>query len=210
MTQPNPDTDVLLAQVGRGDANARSTLLDRHRNRLRQMVIVRLDGRLSARVDPSDVVQDVLMEADQKLDTFVRDRPLPFYPWLRQIAKERLIDLHRRHVRAKRRSVTREQPLALGLSDESVQQLFHRLVASGTSPSGQAIREDARNQVRRALELLSDRDREVLILRHLEKMPTAEIAAVLDISEGAVYTRHLRALQRLGKLLEKHDDGDGR
>ena len=50
-------TDVLLQRVADGDATAASELLDRHRHRLRRMVAVRLDDRVSARVDPSDVVQ---------------------------------------------------------------------------------------------------------------------------------------------------------
>src|ERR1700757_2715447 len=91
-------------------------LLDRHRDRLRRMVAVRLDPRLAAGVDPSDVVQEALAKADAKLDRYLRERPLPFYPWLRQLAQERLIDLHRRHVQARRRSVTREEAAA-GLPD---------------------------------------------------------------------------------------------
>ena len=42
---------------------------------------------------------------------------------------------------------------------------------------------------------------DVLVLRHLEQLATPEIAAVLGITEGAVYTRHLRALERLRALL---------
>src|SRR5262245_8049497 len=104
-----PDTEQLLAQASHGDAAARSQLLQRHRGRLKRMVAVRADPRLAARVDPSDVVQETLAEANARLDAYLRDRPLPFYPWLRQLAQQRLIDLHRRHVRARRRSVTREE-----------------------------------------------------------------------------------------------------
>src|SRR5437868_12474354 len=102
------DTDHLLARVAAGDEAARDLLLERYRQRLRRMVVVRFDPRLAARVDPSDVVQETLAEAAAKLDRYLRDRPLPFYPWLRQLARRRLIDLHRRHVQARRRSVTRE------------------------------------------------------------------------------------------------------
>ena len=204
MTRDNPDTDHLIEGARLGDASARSSLLQRHRQRLRQMISVRLDRRLAARVDPSDVVQDVLLEADQKLEDYLRDQPVPFYPWLRQIAKDRLIELYRKHVRAQRRTVLREEPLALGLSEESLHQLFRRFVASGTSPSGRLLRKESSDQIRDALEQLSERDREVLVLRHLERLSTAEIAAVLGIKEGAVFTRQLRALRRLGKLLGKH------
>jgi RNA polymerase sigma-70 factor (ECF subfamily) len=65
-----------------------------------------------------------------------------------------------------------------------------------------------RRKLREALDRLSDRDREVLVLRHLEQLSTAEIAEILAISEGAVHTRHLRALQRLGMLLKKYMSGE--
>src|SRR5262249_28097057 len=100
--------DELLRQAGRGADDARQRLLDRYRGRLRQMGAARVDRRLSARVDPSDVVQEALIDASRHLDDYLRDRPLAFYPWLRQFAWERLVALHRRHVLAGKRSVTRE------------------------------------------------------------------------------------------------------
>src|SRR3954463_5256867 len=104
-----PDTEHLLLRAAAGDESARGRLLDRHRDRLRRMVAVRADPRLAARVDPSDVVQETLADAACKLDGYLRNRPLPFYPWLRRLAQERLAALHRQHVRAKRRSVSRGQ-----------------------------------------------------------------------------------------------------
>src|SRR5205823_9047828 len=94
----------------RGDESAGHELLARHRDRLRRMVALRLDRRLAARLDPSDVVQEALADAARKLPAYLRDRPLPFYPWLRRLAWERLVKLHQRHVGAGRRSVTREEP----------------------------------------------------------------------------------------------------
>src|SRR5262245_39565819 len=109
MTLTEPDTDELLRRSAAGDRAARGALLQRHRGRLRRMVAVRLDARLGARLDPSDVVQETLAEADRRLDDYLRERSLPFYPWLRRLAGEKLADQHRRHVRAARRSVTREE-----------------------------------------------------------------------------------------------------
>src|SRR5262249_41560967 len=124
----NPDTDHLLELVRAGDRAAREQLLARHRDRLRKMVAYHLDRRLAARVDPSDVVQEVLAEADRGLAEYVRQRPLPFYPWLRQIAWDRLIEMRRMHVRAGKRSVSREEPDVLGLPDESAAELAGRLI----------------------------------------------------------------------------------
>src|SRR5436305_9720665 len=103
MTTANPDTEELLRRAARGDDAAREQLLGRHRDRLRQMVAVRLDRRLLARLDPSDVVQEVLAEAHKKPDDSARERPVPFYPWPRPLAWERLVKLHRRHLHGQTR-----------------------------------------------------------------------------------------------------------
>jgi RNA polymerase sigma-70 factor (ECF subfamily) len=162
---------------------------------------------LAARVDPSDVVQEALLDAAQALDDYLRERPVPFYPWLRQLAWERLIELHRRHLHAQRRSVKREEPLAPHLSDESAQQLADRVLARQSSPSDRAIRGELRSRIRAALDRLSESDREVLVLRHLEQLSTRETAAVLGIREGTVKLRHLRALERLRELLGPESEG---
>src|SRR5947199_4295375 len=119
-----PDTEQLVERAAHGDAAARQQLLTRHRPRLRRMVAVRLDRRLAARVDPSDLVQETLAEAAEDLSDYLRRRPIPFYPWLRQIACQRLIDVHRRHLHAGKRSVTREEPPAL--TDQSALELARR------------------------------------------------------------------------------------
>jgi RNA polymerase sigma-70 factor (ECF subfamily) len=198
---PEADTELLLERAAAGDAGARGQLLQRHRDRLRRMVAVRSDPRLAARVDPSDVVQEALIEADAKLDAYLRDRPLPFYPWLRRLTQERLAALHRRHVRAKRRSVTREEA-PMDLPDRSALELAERLFVRGPSPSAEARRQELRGRVRTALAVLPERDREVLVLRHLEGLSAKEIAAVLGMTEGAVNVRHVRALQRLRGVLK--------
>ena len=197
---PAPDTDHLLDRAASGDMVARDDLLRRYRVRLRRMVAVRADPRLAARVDPSDVVQETLAEAAARLDGYLRDRPLPFYPWLRQLAQQRLIDLHRRHVRAQRRSITREEAPA-GLPDQSAMQLADRLFAHLPNPSAGLRRQERRDRVKTALTALPETDREVLVLRVLEEMPTRDIAAVLGMTEGAVRSRQVRALDRLRALL---------
>ena len=198
MTSHDTDTGELLARAGRGDQVACQQLLDRHRQRLRRMVALRLDRRLAARLDPSDVVQEVLAEASRKLADYLRERPLPFYPWLRRIAWEHLLKMHQRHLTARKRSAGREEH---GLPDESALALVGRLVAPGTSPSNRLVREELRGRVRAALAQLPEGDREVLVMCYLEQLSMGEIAAVLGVNEGAVKMRHTRALKRLCGLL---------
>ena len=204
-TSPS-DTDELewLRAAADGDEAASQRLLARHRGRLRQMVAVYLDRRLAARVDPSDIVQEALADAARGLTAYLRERPLPFYPWLRQLAWQRLLQVHRHHIRARRRSVEREVPWDIALPDQSAEALADRLMASGTSPSRRLIRDELRRRVQAAMDRLAPRDREILVMRHLEEMSAAEIAAILGISEAAVRVRLLRALTRLRNLL---DDG---
>jgi RNA polymerase sigma-70 factor (ECF subfamily) len=197
-----PDTEELLRQAGQGDAAARDRLLDRHRTRLRAAVAVRLDRRLAPRVDPSDVVQETLAEAARRLPDYLHQRPLPFYPWLRQLALQRLIEVHRHHVRAGKRSVQREQAALAPLPDESAAALAQRLFGRGSSPSAGLHRREVAHRVQAALLQLCQRDRELLVLRHLEQLPTHDVAAVLGLTEGAVKMRLLRALERLRTLLE--------
>jgi RNA polymerase sigma-70 factor (ECF subfamily) len=166
------------------------------------MIGVRLDPRLAARLDPSDVVQEALAEAARHLDDYLRDPPLPFYPWLRQFAWERLAKAHRQHIHARRRSIACEEHPEMHLSHESVRELAQRLISDGTSPSRQVARDEERQRVRAALAELEPRDREVLVMRHLEQMETDEIAAALGISAGAVRNRQYRALLRLRAALE--------
>jgi RNA polymerase sigma-70 factor (ECF subfamily) len=195
------ETHLLIERARQGDNEARADLLGRHRDRLRRMVRVYLDRRLAARVDPSDVIQEALTEAARKLTDYLREPPLPFYPWLRRIAWERLVKIHRRHLSAAVRDATREVPGCLGLPDESAWDLAGRLVATGTSPINRLVRDEMCGRVREALDRLSERDREVLVMRYLEQLSTKEIAEALGATEGAIKVRHLRALERLRGLL---------
>lgn len=206
MTPPQPDTEELLRQAEDGDPRACERLLACHRDRLRKMIAWRLDRRLAARVDPSDVVQEVLLEASRKMDRYLRERPLPFFPWLRSLAGEHLVTLHRRHVRSRGRSVLREEAGVLNLPDESAAELASRLVTSSTSPTQRALRQELRERVQQALGRLSERDREVLVLRNLEQLSVADTAEVLRISAAAVKVRHMRALERLHALLAEEDE----
>jgi RNA polymerase sigma-70 factor (ECF subfamily) len=205
---PEDDSEVLLCRAGAGDRSARAQLLQRHQGRLREMIAYRLDRRLAARVDPSDILQETLADAIRKFSEYLQHRPLPFYPWLRQLALERLLELHRRHIRAQKRSVIREADQSLPLNDESSLQLTDRLLSAEVGPVGLLLREELRDRVQTALACLAPRDREILVLRHLEQLSTREMAAVLGISEGAVKTRHLRALQRFRSLLNPENGDD--
>lgn len=202
MVHDDPEVEDLLDPAAAGDEVALRRLLDRHREDLRRMIAARLDRRLAARLDPSDVLQEALADAGRKLFQYARERPLPFYPWLRSLAAERLALAHRRHIRVAGRSVCLEHPCDHDPSDGPDAVLVNRLAASGTSPTGNVRREELRHRVRRALGALSEVGREVLVLRYLEGLPFAEVAIVLGITENAAKVRHFRALERMRTLMD--------
>jgi len=199
------DTDHLLGRASAGDAAARDELLARHRDKLKRLVAVRLDRQLAARVDPSDVVQETLADAARRLDEFLFRRPMPYYPWLRRLALDRIDKAHRRH-RAGRRAVGREVPRPL--SDQSERQLAERLLAANTDPAHAALKNEQRRHVRQLLASLPPGDREVLVLRFLERLSSAEIAAILQIKPGAVRLRLMRALERVRSNLGESFDAE--
>lgn len=200
------DTQVLLDRIRQGDASATQALLDRHRGRLRRMVQFRMDDRMAARVDPSDVVQEALIVAHNRLSDFL-DAPQPgdFYPWLRRIAWSRLLDLHRRHVVAQRRTVLREVNHGLDLSSESATYLAQQLAGSAVSAAHRLAQAELIERVKAALHRLSEMDREVLTLRFLEQLSVEHAAQVVGISCNTFKARQLRAIARLRDMLDRED-----
>jgi len=198
---PRPDSEEtvrLLDLAAQGDRPALDALLARHRDGVRAFVDLHLDRPLRARFDPSDVAQDTLLAAADRLADFLARRPMPFRLWLLKTAHERVLNLRRDH-RAARRDVGRE---AAGPDASSVA-LADRLVAAGPTPSEAAEARELAAQVARAIDRLADDDREVLLLRQSLDLPHDEIAEVLGITPDAARQRYGRALIRLREELDR-------
>jgi RNA polymerase sigma-70 factor (ECF subfamily) len=192
------ETAAMLELIRQGQRHAVDQLLTRHRDDLIGFISVRFDPRLAGRVDPSDVVQESLLEAARRMDDFLERRPMPFRLWLRKTAYERLLDL-RRHHRRGRRSVDRE----VSLPDRSSLLLARPLLTGGASPGQEMEGREFAERVARAVASLSEADQEVLLMRHGEGMPFEEVACVLGIDSAAARKRFGRALIRLQRLLEE-------
>jgi RNA polymerase sigma-70 factor (ECF subfamily) len=209
MDEAAPDsheTQRLLQRAGQGDRQARERLLDRHRADLRAFVEQRLDARLRARLDASDVVQEVQLEALRRLGDYLERRPMPFRQWLRRTAYERLLMLRRRHVGAARRAVGRE----VALPDRSSLALARQLLAGGSTPSQRLDREELARRVQAALARLAESDRDMLLMRNYEGLSYQEVADIMGIDPTAARKRHGRALIRLHRLLSLTDRGEDR
>jgi RNA polymerase sigma-70 factor (ECF subfamily) len=201
MNDHGPDADE-LSRLQSGGEQAVAELIQRHRDRLLRVIAVRLDSRVIGKVDGEDLLQDCFVEAARRLDAYLNRPAVPFFVWLRQIALQLVIDLHRRYLGAKMRDVKQEVALNGGdSSSTSVSGLAAQLADSMTSPSQCAVREETVTRLQRTLETLEQNDREVLVLRHLEELSNNEVAQVLGIDKYAASKRYLRALERLRCIL---------
>jgi RNA polymerase sigma-70 factor (ECF subfamily) len=200
MPKLKPDsaqTSALLDRVSRGNRRALEQLLARGRSGLREFVDYHLDPRLRARLDPSDVVQDVQFELVRRIDDFLQRRPMPFHLWVRKTAYERLLNLRRDHQRA-RRDIEREVPLPDRSSLLMARPLLHN------SPSRVAEAREFAERISRAVAELPERDREILTMRHAEELSYEEIGCLLEIKPAAARQRYGRALIRLQSVLSAH------
>ena len=203
-------TQEILDTARRGDPEAVNRLLDRHRESLRRLVHLRLDRKLARRVDASDIVQDVLLEANGRLDEYFRDPKMPFHLWLRHLAQDRIIDMHRQHRGAQRRSLDREQAFAApSFGDQSSFDLAAQLRDPELTPAAATIRKELEARFLAALDQMEEEDREILLMRHFEQLGNGETAAALGLSPAAAGMRHLRALRRLRAILGERPSETG-
>ncbi|MFK7817508.1 MAG: sigma-70 family RNA polymerase sigma factor [Planctomycetaceae bacterium] len=202
MWPQSEETVQLLNGAEGGDTGAVNRLMNRHRDALRRLVRLRMDRALARRVDASDVVQDVMFEASRRLNDYLREPKMPFHLWLRQLAKDRIIDMHRRHREAQRRSIDREQPLeSPQFADRSSLNLAAQLKDHELTPAAENIRRELRSRFLTAMEDLSEDDRDIILMRHFEELGNSEVAEALGLSAAAAGMRYLRALRRLRAIL---------
>jgi RNA polymerase sigma-70 factor (ECF subfamily) len=198
----NDDQD-LLERAMAGDESALAALFDGHRDQLRRMIRLRLDRRLSGRVDTSDVLQDAYLDVRKRIAEYARDpSAMPFHLWLRLVAGQRLTDVHRHHLGAQMRDAGQEVSLHRGpFPQASSVSLAAQLLGKLTSASQAAIRVEHKLIVQEALNSMDPIDREVLALRHFEHLSNDETAQVLGLSKSAASNRYIRALKRLKEIL---------
>lgn len=193
-------TGSLLRKISDGEPDALNHLMDRHRPALRRMIEMRLDRQIQGRVDASDVVQDVLIEAAQRMRTYLEKPDMPFHLWLRQMAKDRIIDLHRRH-HAQRRSVDLEQSMAAAFPDQSSLDLMAQIQDQDLTPAAATLRREMERRFHQALTQLHEDDREIILMRHAEHLGNGEVAQALNLTAAAAGMRYLRAIRRLKEVL---------
>ena len=177
--------------------------LERYRNYLRLLARLQLDPRLRGKLDPSDLVQQTLLQAYQALDQFRGHSEAEWAAWLRQILARNLARAVRDFGRAKR-DLAREQSLQAAL-DASSARLEAWLAADQSSPSQRAYQAEQAQRLAGALEQLPEAQREALVLQHWQGLSLAEIGAHLGRSPEAVAGLIKRGLKQLRHLLRESE-----
>lgn len=190
-----------LEKLRTGGPEAVAELFSKYRDQLEQMIGFRMDPRLKGRIDPADVLQEAYLQLAKRLDEYLETPKVSFYVWMRQLTYQTLIDQHRLHFRTKR-----------GLGQEAQKKrayngttysIVGRLIAQNTTPGRAFEREEEKEQLHQALDSMQEVDREVLALRHFEGLPNKQVAEVLGIAITAASNRYVRAMTRLGKIMEE-------
>jgi RNA polymerase sigma-70 factor (ECF subfamily) len=194
-----------LQDAQRGDPKAIGELLIAHRNYLQLVARLQMghNGHLRGKVEPSDVVQETIIEAQQNLAQFRGLTPNEFMAWLRKILATQLAQQVRRYKTLKR-DPRLERTIHHEL-EQSSRALETRLISPGATPSEYAVRGEEATQVADALEQLPADHREVIILRNLEQRPFDEVAIRMRRSVDATKQLWVRAIKGLrNSIKQKH------
>ena len=193
------ETNRLLEHIAAGDLLALESLLRLHRPYLRRVAQMRIDSAIAARVDASDVVQEVQLVIAKRIDDFITRRPSSLRIWMRRKVLEQLVDQRRRHLGAQKRSVLNEQRV----SNVSSVAIARKLLSN--TPSKVLRKIELQEQVAELIEQLSENDREILSLRHADGLTNVEVADLLGIEPDTARKRHGRALLRAHRLLAENN-----
>jgi RNA polymerase sigma-70 factor (ECF subfamily) len=174
--------------------------LERFRSYLHLLARLQLGAHSPVRLDPSDVVQQTLLEAHRELERCRGQTDAERAAWLRQILAHNLADAVRGQHRDKR-DVRRERSLEHQLEQSSAR-LACLLAAAESSPSQQAIRHEESVRLAEALAALPEAQREAVVLQHWHGLTLAQIGARLDRTPVAVAGLLKRGLKRLRELLD--------
>ncbi len=208
MTELDENLSELFEQAKAGKPQALGQLLQSFRDQLIRIVGFRMDQRLRGRLDADDIVQDAFIEATQRFQDYVHNQEMPFFLWLRFITVQKLLQIHRRHLKVKSREAGREISIYNSPSPQATSAvLAAHLMGKQTSPSLAAMRAEATARVEKALNSMNEVDREILALRRFERLSNAEVAKLLKLSTTAASNRYIRALERLQKEVNGHTNG---
>lgn len=196
------DAARLLERAQQGDQEARGPLLEAYRNYLELLARIEIGRRLQTKVDAGDVVQETFLEAHRNFGMFRGHEEGEFIAWLRGILAGRIANLVRHFVGTQGRDIRRERDLDVNL-DQSSRAFDRGLVALQSTPSQHMVRQELRVMFANTLARLPEEYREVILLRHFEELPFADVATRMNRSLDSVQKLWIRGLARLRQLVEE-------
>ena len=182
------DVATLLKRCRQGDDLAWEALVREFQGRVYAVACHYMRDAEEAR----DVAQEIFVRIYQRLNSFHADQA--FLPWMLRLSRNICIDTLRR--RKARPRATED------VFDETVR------VAS-TAPREASAAHSARDLLHRAMDRMSDSDREILLLREIQGLKVEEIANLLDIPIGTVKSRCNRARLDLATRVRRLDPSYG-
>jgi RNA polymerase sigma-70 factor (ECF subfamily) len=199
----DPVAAGLDGRLRSGDVRALADAFIVCRPRLLRIAAFRLDERLKSRVSADDVLQEVYVAAAKRIAHYAASEYTSPFLWLRSLLSQTLIDIHRRHMGAEKRSVARETRIDAprNRAGATSSALAIQIASNATTPGMAFARADMVEMVRVAIGQMEEGDQEVLALRHFEEFSNSEVAEFLDITQKAASIRYVRALRRLRDIL---------
>lgn len=192
--------EQLVQHVRNKDAEALADFIEETRHQLNAFIEKQLSDQLRRKITADDIFQDVSVNAVSSLDDIDLSDRDPF-AWLCQLAERRIIDAHRRYFGAKKRDAKREVALSAGGSNDNSDGLIGLLVSSITSPSKVFSRQIREQKLLAALDELGEDQKNALIMRYVDNLPSKQIAAKLEKTDAAVRVMLTRSLKKLGEIL---------
>ncbi|MFK7819648.1 MAG: RNA polymerase sigma factor [Planctomycetaceae bacterium] len=195
------ENDEQLKKLKSGGTEAVAELFSEYREKLEHMIGFRMDSRLRGRIDASDVLQEAYLKVAERVDSYLEKPDVSFYVWMRQLTYQTLIDQHRLHFRSKRglgQEVSKKKSY-----NATTYSIVGHLIGANTTPGRAVEREEEKEQLHMALDSMEDIDREILALRHFEGLPNKQVAEILGIAITAASNRYVRAMTRLGQIMQK-------
>lgn len=197
----------LIRRASEGDESALDHLFCTHRDRLLRMIRLRLDRRIQGRLDSSDVLQEAYIDVFQNLREYVNAPSTSFFIWLRNMVGLKLAEVHRRHLGTQKRDAKRDVSIYRGaLPAVNSVSLAAQLLGQMTTPSQVAVKTEMRVRLQEVLDCMDDIDREIIAMRHFERLNSQETADVLGMSKSGASSRYIRAMKRLKEELSQFSE----
>ncbi|MCC9599408.1 sigma-70 family RNA polymerase sigma factor [Stieleria sp. JC731] len=199
------DESRLQMQLSEDPDSTLAELFCVHRASFNNLLTFRMDRRLAGRVDPDDILQEAFLAAKARLKHYLANEKHTVFAWLRMIVIQTMVDVHRRHLGAGKRSAQREIKLSspnAHYPQTTAVSIADRIAAQQTTPSGVAVRGEELQVLEKAIATLTEQDQEIIAMRHFESLSNKQVSEVLGLSVTAASNRYVRALERLREVLE--------